>query len=306
MRISCSNNVWFSFAWIVALSLEMTVAAQAQTGILSMQPAEAATDQSSYAARILNRRGVREVDPNVYVYNAEFAQRFQMPQEWVSDELKGADAVAFRVVPGYKTCGWGGDPQACREDEVRCEMDLYFDHQRNPLPWDERVNPSDQNHYRSSAWFLASPENRLARPRTSLLGGLPLPRDPLTDPKTSKELGWQYFASMDGRGGHGWSAVVSYDRQIFASTSLVTLGVMCGYPMAVLVITSDGSKTPFDAKDPSVYKSILLPKDWRARVANATKQSEQRNREFFKEQGEKALRELKEVPVFKKSIVPVQ
>lgn len=306
MTSSCPQKKWFDFVWRVALGLGLTMVAHAQTGTLPKQPSQAATDQSSYTTRILNRRGVREVDPNVYAYNAEFAQRFQMPQAWVSDELKGADAVAFRVVPGHKSCGWGGDPQACREDEVRCELDLYFDNQRNPLPWDERMNPSDQNYYRSSAWFLASPENRLARPRTSLLGGLPLPREPLTDPKTVKELGWQYFTSIDDRSGHGWSAVVSYDRQIFTSTSLVTLGVLCGYPMAVLVITSDGSKTPFDAKDPSVYKSIMLPKDWQARVANATKQSEQRSREFFKEQGEKALRGLKEVPVSNKSILPVQ
>ena len=100
------------------------------------------SSESSYVNRVLKRQGVHDADPNVYVYTAEFAKRFQMPDEWISDELKGGvDAVAFRVVPRpYKTCGWGGNPSACSPDgaEVRCEMDLYFDQKRNPLPWDER------------------------------------------------------------------------------------------------------------------------------------------------------------------------
>lgn len=305
MKSSFTQKYVFEQAAHMALCMSLAMAAQAQTGALPMQPSESATEQSSYAARILNRRGVREVDPNVYVYNAEFAKRFQMPQEWVSDELKGADAVAFRVVPGYKTCGWGGNPQACREEE-RCEMDLYFDHQRNPLPWDERMKSTDQNYYRASAWFLVSPANRFARPRTNLLGGLPLPRDPFTNPSTGKELGWQSFTSTEGLSGHGWIAVVGYDRQIFTSTSLVTVGVMCGYPIAALVMASDRAMNPFNPKDPGVYKSILLPKDWQARVASATQESEQRNKAFYKEQGEKALKSLKETPIPNKAIAPLQ
>ena len=109
---------WFGFAWRVGLGLVLTMVAHAQTGTLPTQPSQAATEQSSYIARILNRRGVREVDPNVYAYNAEFAQRFQMPQEWISDELKGADAVAFRVVPGHKSCGWGGGRN--HAEKTRC------------------------------------------------------------------------------------------------------------------------------------------------------------------------------------------
>ena len=79
-----------------------------------MQRNEPESGATAYAARILQATQAHEVDPNVYVYTAEFARRFQMPPQWVSEELVGADAVAFRVVAAEKTCGWVGNPQACR------------------------------------------------------------------------------------------------------------------------------------------------------------------------------------------------
>ena len=55
----------------------------------------------------MNRGGIRNRDPNIYVYTPAFAQHFQMPVQWESKALQGADAVAFRVMPTYATCGWG-------------------------------------------------------------------------------------------------------------------------------------------------------------------------------------------------------
>jgi hypothetical protein len=304
MKISNARKGWFGLTLQMALGLSLTVAVQAQTGVLPVQASEAATDQSSYAARVLNRRGVHEVDPNIYVYNAEFAKRFQMPLEWVSDELKGADAVAFRVVPGYKTCGWGGNPQACREDEVRCEMDLYFDHQRNPLPWDERMKSSDQNYYRASAWFLASPANRFARPRTNLLGGPPLPREPFTDSQNGKELGWQDY--MKGNSVGGWIGTLGYDRELFQGVSLVTLSAVCGQaPLELWLASSSIYRDDID-KSSALSKRIVLPERWRSRVEKDLQSSEQRSKAFYKEQGEKALKALKEAPAPNKVIVPLQ
>ena len=124
--------------------LPMMAIAQVPLPPLEYLKSDPPTEKTSYASRIANRKGVHDADPHVYVYNAEFARRFQMPDEWISAELKGVDAVAFREVPHpYKTCGWGGNPKACRTDEVRCEMDMYFDQTRNPLPWDDRMNPVD-------------------------------------------------------------------------------------------------------------------------------------------------------------------
>jgi hypothetical protein len=43
-----------------------------------------------------------------FFYTSAFAKRFGMPQEWVDDELKGAEALAYRLdldVYGTK-CGY--------------------------------------------------------------------------------------------------------------------------------------------------------------------------------------------------------
>jgi hypothetical protein len=37
------------------------------------------------------KRGTYKKDTHVWVYTSAFAKRFGMPQEWVDDELKGAE-----------------------------------------------------------------------------------------------------------------------------------------------------------------------------------------------------------------------
>jgi hypothetical protein len=259
---------------------------------------EPATEQSSYEARILKRHGVHDVDPNVYVYTPEFAKRFQLPMEWASDELKGADAVAFRVVPSYKTCGWGGDPNACREDEVRCDMDVYFDRKRNPLPWDERMREVDMDRSVSSLAFIGNIANPFTRYKGNLIDTY---RAPFTDPKTGKELGWQSATSM----GVGWTGIRSYDREIFQGISLVTFGVGCGVPRAAWLAGSFvGEKNTSTSKE--VLAFIALPPTWQIRVKQALSESDQHRKAFFKQQGEKALKALQEQPEPNKPITPIQ
>jgi hypothetical protein len=38
-------------------------------------------------------RNNHQKDIHVWVYTSKFAKRFGMPQEWVDDELKGAEAL---------------------------------------------------------------------------------------------------------------------------------------------------------------------------------------------------------------------
>jgi hypothetical protein len=40
------------------------------------------------------KRGTYRKDVNVWVYTSAFAKRFGMPQEWINDDLKGAEALA--------------------------------------------------------------------------------------------------------------------------------------------------------------------------------------------------------------------
>lgn len=199
-------------ALVLAICMTANLAINAQT-------APQASAQSSYVNRIIKRQGVHDADPNVYVYTAEFAKRFQMPDEWVSDELKGVDAVAFRVVPRpYKTCGWGGNPSACSPDgvEVRCEMDLYFDHKRNPLPWDERRPERYSSTTALSVAFLWDGQHNLAYQRLETpkrKGDHVFATDsPFVDPKSGKGLWWQGQLIT----------LTNYDREIFSDVSLLT------------------------------------------------------------------------------------
>lgn len=137
------------------------------TMVLTMAVAHAQTDSQdpgrSYADRQnprLSKSGPIYMDPNVYAYSAEFAKRFQMPEQWIAPDLKGADAVAWRMMPSYQECGWGGDPKACRQ-VMECEIDLYFDHQRNPLPWDAKRPERYTTSAGLSVGFLANyPEEK--------------------------------------------------------------------------------------------------------------------------------------------------
>jgi hypothetical protein len=276
----------------------LTSNAQSLSEPLPLLQPEPATEKSSYEARILKRQGVRDVDPNVYVYTPAFAKRFQMPLEWASDELKGAEAVAFRVVPSYKTCGWGGDPKACQEDAVRCDMDVYFDHKLNPLPWDERMRPAALDRSTTSGAFIANVANPLSRPKGTLIDSY---RSPFTDPTSGKELGWQSVGAM----GQGWTGIRSYDREIFQGISLVTFGVGCGAPSAAWLAESlVWEKDARTGNGARVF--ISMPPSWQSRIKQALADSDQRSKAFFKEQGQKALKALQAEPVPSKPATPIQ
>lgn len=69
------------------------------------------------------RQGKRNYsnDKYLWVVTLEFAKRFCMPEHMVSQELKGAEAIAFRMVDGgdNERCGVDDDGKAhCSEDSV--------------------------------------------------------------------------------------------------------------------------------------------------------------------------------------------
>lgn len=251
---------------------------------------EAPTPQSSYEARILKRKDVHDIDPNVYAYTAKFARRFQMPEQWIAPDLKGAEAVAFRVMPSYKSCGWGGNPEACKEDEVQCVLDVYFDHAKQPLPWDERMRPAEIDTYLVSSNFMgsrANPHMRRIRPGDSFL----TQSSPFVDPITGKGLEWQSAGSMTT----GWTGMRSYDKEVFQRISLITLGVGCQVARSLWLADQFLWEKDIQ-KSTSVKHVIGLPSDWQARVREVLAPYDQRSRIFYRKEGEKALKSLQQNP----------
>jgi len=243
--------------------------------------------------------GILDVDPNIYVYSAAFAQRFQMPEEWISNELTGTEAAAFRMVPAPKSCGWNGDLNNCREDEVMCELDLYFDNVTQRLPWDERARIAEMNINNTSAKQLISVANRKYRPaaewnwRTS--------RSAFTSQATGEELRWQIADSIS----IGWVPTFNYDREIFEDISMVTLFTGCGGVDAVW-LTNKYVHWKHVRSSPSVAYLVLFPETWRARITAALKTQKERDHAFYKREGEKALEAINKSRKPATSVVPLE
>jgi hypothetical protein len=250
----------------------------------------------------LSQSGPIYMDPNVYAYSAEFAKRFQMPEEWIAPDLKGADAVAWRMMPSYQECGWGGDPKACRQ-VMECKIDLYFDHRRNPLPWD----PTRAERYTtisgSSLNFLANFPRReaLSHPnypvaRRQLFeparpgDRAPADSSPFIDPQSGKGLSVQNFA--------GYQALTGYDKEVFPGMALFTLldiGCRGGPRDATFILASDLVRLPLSAeKKAAIAHTIVMPQSWRDRITQTAKEHQERQDAFFRREGEKAIKALRE------------
>ena len=93
----------------------------------------AAEAQRTYEDVFTEKAGrAYDEDPNVWVYQEEFRERFGMPVAWVDDGLEGAFAVAFRVVDAPLWTRGSEEGEAVRLQE--CRLELYLDADL-PLPW---------------------------------------------------------------------------------------------------------------------------------------------------------------------------
>lgn len=259
----------------------------------------------SYADRQnprLSQSGPIYMDPNVYAYTAEFAQRFQMPDQWITPDLKGADAVAWRMMPSYQECGWGGDPKACRQ-VMECSIDLYFDHRRNPLPWDLRRPERYTFIFGSSIRFLSNAPRReaLSHPNYTVakrkLHEPARPGDhfaaddsPFIDPQSGKGLSIQNFS--------GYVPFTGYDKEVFPGMALLTLldiGCRGGPHHGTYVLANDLVRQPLSAEEKAaIAHTIFMPQSWRDRITQAAKEHQERQDAFFKREGEKAIKALQE------------
>lgn len=289
-------------AWVLLSGLALGTTAHTQAP--AQDPGRSYQDRQNPR---LSQSGPIYKDPNVYVYTAEFARRFQMPEQWISAELQGADAVAWRLMPSYKQCGWGGDPKAC-SDSVRCEVSLYFDHQRQPLPWDPKRPERYTSNADSSVWFLANyPRNdafnhpnypvvfRKLREPARQRDDWKNERSPFIDPKTGAGLTIQYLSHLGKRSGWGFMPFSGYDKEVFPGMALVTMmEPSCEGVIAAYVMANDVVNPPLDTKSAAVVHSVLLPQSWRDRVAQAAQEHKERKEAFFRQEGEKAIRALRE------------
>ena len=134
-------SFWPAFAMAVFCS---TAIAQLQPPAAPTKPAEVPWLERTWEARAF--KGTYEdfqtfkhkktffLDPFIWAYSQEFADKFRMPKDWIDPDLKGAMAVAWRMTTiGQTMCGLGGRAENCWPT-LTCQMDIYFD-SKTPLPW---------------------------------------------------------------------------------------------------------------------------------------------------------------------------
>lgn len=120
-RASKPSNVWGA---VLALLCMTPLAASAQTPALSseaptaMTPAEVKAAYQScpvgYYSGPRPGKSRYTKDDYLWVVTPEFAAAYCMPSEFIDKTLKGAEAIAYKLVyEGAENCGFGGNKEAC-------------------------------------------------------------------------------------------------------------------------------------------------------------------------------------------------
>jgi len=163
------------------------------------------------------KRGTYRKDTNVWVYTSAFAKRFGMPQQWIDDDLKGAEALAYRLdldVYGTK-CGYFSNVENCRP-ATACVLDMYIDDKAN-LPWNNKARYASMYGRKSKALLW--------------------PQDPNDKPAylyRRTKRGQQYKMGLDVVYVSGSKIplnnyfVLEYDRDIYKNLDYVSGTMTCG------------------------------------------------------------------------------
>ncbi len=163
------------------------------------------------------KRGTYKKDIHVWVYTSAFAKRFGMPKKWVDDELKGAEALAYRLdldVYGTK-CGYFSDVESCRPSTA-CVVDMYIDDKAN-LPWNTETR-FDTYYGRKSKELLWS-QNKNDKPEYL---------------KYRTKRGQEYKLGLDVVYVSGSKLVLNnyhlleYDRDIYKNLDYISGAMTCG------------------------------------------------------------------------------
>ncbi|MFA9462606.1 hypothetical protein [Thiohalorhabdus methylotrophus] len=102
------------------------------TGLIGGKGVEAGDD---YATTFTPKaQQAYQEDINVWVYTAGFAERFGMPEQWVSRGLEGAHAAAFRVETSSARLMFPHKGKDVSKPVRRCVLDLFLPTAAD-IPW---------------------------------------------------------------------------------------------------------------------------------------------------------------------------
>jgi hypothetical protein len=179
---------------------------------------------------------VFERDNNIWIYNNEFAKQFGMPGQWISSEISGIEAAAFRVEESTnaKVCGVGGKADQCLTGG-KCMLDIYVDETKYPLPWREPQQSADWiKVYNSSNWLKKFEYvERSEHFEPSERGGGVMELRAFAHPKTNDQA--SYFITIDrnlkdpDKYGAMWGhlSVFGFKRMVVRNLSMISFSASC-------------------------------------------------------------------------------
>ena len=115
-------------------------------------------------------------DKWVWAVTPEFAKNFCMPPEFVSTELKGAEAVAYKLVEDQdeERCGWGANAEVCAK-RTEHRFEIYY--RNGAIPKEREVPYFHAANLSSKMLISVTEKQRVAKmksiktkPRTGALG----------------------------------------------------------------------------------------------------------------------------------------
>ncbi|NYT27204.1 MAG: hypothetical protein H0A76_04470 [Candidatus Thiodubiliella endoseptemdiera] len=204
---------------LLAFGLSNTVYAQTTNTKQNLQVDDYNSRYTPQGRKQAGKRGTYTKDTHVWVYTSAFAKRFGMPEEWIDDGLKGAEALAYRLdldVYGTK-CGYFSEVENCRPSTA-CVVDMYIDDGVD-LPWNTEARYGSMYGRKSKA-FLRSQ----------------YPNDKPAHLYRGAQRGQQYKLGLDSTGivfgkNDKWRLgayyILEYDRDIYKNLDYLSGSVIC-------------------------------------------------------------------------------
>ena len=169
-------------------------------------------------------------DEHIWIYSKAFAEKFRMPAAWVSDNLKGIEAAAFRIGEMELTCGLGGNEATCAR-LMKCMLDIYVDEKKTPLPWLEDKKADWLPSTDSFHWLFDAENNAPGR----------VQNPPGLDPDTSGYRTLRPFGDRQAKRPAYYqnnagtyddqfnrSQIFAYQRRLHGDLSMIRLSYGCG------------------------------------------------------------------------------
>lgn len=212
-------------------------------------------------------------DEHVWIYTRAFAERFRMPSAWISDDLKGIEAAAFRIGEAGLTCGLGGREENCHRFQ-QCELDIYIDEKKYPLPWLTEKS-ADWLPGPDSFRFLRDAERNAPgryQPPVGIAGNVSHELHPFGDWKTGRPAYYMQNAQTPNDNTVNRERILAYQRQIHDHLTLIRLNYGCltrnkrPYTSFWLIKTNNSWIGDIRSRSLNIYHSFQLPAEFERRI----------------------------------------